>query len=155
MDAYVSKPIRHQELFETIQALVLDVPKISSAPPEETPKEVLDEAQLMSRVDNDPQLLRDLVDLFLAEYPRLLDEIRVAFDKKDARAVERGAHSLRGSAGNLAAKLAAEAALKLERLAQAEDWVYAEQGLTELESQLERLRPALRAAQAETGRGPL
>jgi len=155
MDAYVSKPIRHQALFETIQSLVLDVPNISPVPPEETPKEVLDEAALMSRVDNDPQLLRDLVDLFLAEYPRLLDEIRVAFDKKDARAAERGAHSLRGSAGNLAAKLAAEAALKVERLAQAEDWVYAENGLAELECQLKRLRPALRVVQAETERGPL
>jgi HPt (histidine-containing phosphotransfer) domain-containing protein len=155
MDAYVSKPIRHQELFETIQALVLDVPKISAALPEETPKEVLDEAQLMSCVDNDPQLLRDLVDRFLAEYPRLLDGIRVAVDKKDARAAERGAHSLRGSAGNLSAKLVAEAALRLERLAQAEDWVYAEHVLRELESQLERLRPALRAVQADIEKGPL
>jgi len=155
MDAYVSKPIRRLDLFETIQALVLDVPSIPSVPPEETPKEVLDEAQLMSRVDNDPQLLRDLVGLFLEDCPRLLDEIRVALGKKDAKAAERGAQALGGSAANLAAKLASEAAFKLERLAQAHDWAYAESGLQELEGQIERLKPALRAVQAETEKGSI
>ena len=151
MDGYVPKPIRHQDLFETIQTLVMEVPNISTdAPPEKPPKEVLDEALLMSRVESDPQLLRDLVDLFLEESPRLVDEIRVALDKKDAKAAERGAHSLKGSTGNLAAKLASEAARKLERLAHAGDLVNAESALEELECQLVCLKPALLAARAET-----
>ena len=127
------------------------VPGIAASfPPEEPAKEVLDEALLMSRVDNDPQLLKDLVDLFLEECPHLLDEITVALGKRDAKAVERGAHSLKGSTSNLAARLAWEAALKLERLAQAADWEHAESGLKDLKCQLERLRPALCAVQAET-----
>jgi CheY-like chemotaxis protein len=151
MDGYVPKPIRHQELFETIQTLVMDVPNIpTNAPPEKPLVEVLDEALLMSRVDSDPQLLRDLVDLFLEDCPRLVDEIRVALDRKEAKAVERGAHSLRGSTGNLAAKMASEAALKLERLTHAGDLVNAESALQELECQLERLKPALLAVRAET-----
>jgi PAS domain S-box-containing protein len=155
MDAYVSKPIRHQELFETIQALVMDVPNISTnVPPEQPPSEVLDEPLLMSRVDNDPQLLKDLVDLFLEEYPRLLEEIRVALDKKDAKAAARGAHSLKGSSSNLAARVASEAALRLESLVQAGDWVHAESGLQELECQLVRLKPALHAVQEEIEKGP-
>jgi len=155
MDAYVAKPIRHQDLFETIQALVMDVPNISTPiPPEEPPKEVLDEALLMSRLDNDAQLLKDLVDLFLEECARLLDEIRVALDKKDAKAAARGAHSLKGSTGNLAAKVASEAAFKVERFAQAGDWVQAESGLQELENQLLRLKPALCSLQAKTEKGP-
>jgi len=155
MDAYVSKPIRHQELFETIQALVMEAPSISThVLPEGAPKEVLDEPLLMSRVDNDPQLLKDLVDLFLEECPRLLEEIRVALDKKDAKAAARGAHSLKSSTSNLAARLASEAALRLESLAQAGDWVHANSGLQELECQLVRLKPALRAVQEEIERGP-
>ena len=151
MDAYVAKPIRHQDLFETIQALDREMPGIAaSSPPEEPSKEVLDEALLMSRVDNDPQLLKDLVDLFLEECPRILDEITVALGKRDAKAVEKGAHSLKGSTSNLAARLAGEAALKLERFAQAADWEHAESGLKDLKCQLERLKPALRAVQAET-----
>jgi HPt (histidine-containing phosphotransfer) domain-containing protein len=128
----------------------MEVPSISTpAPAEKSPAEVLDEAQLMSRVDNDPQLLRDLVDLFLEECPRLVDEIRVALDSKDAKALQRGAHSLKGSTTNLAAKMTSEAALKLERLAQAGDLAHAESVLQELERQLARLKPALLAVRAE------
>jgi PAS domain S-box-containing protein len=156
MDGYVPKPIRHQDLLDTIQALVMDVPNIPTpAPLEQPPVEVLDEALLVSRVDRDPQLLRDLVDLFLEECPRLVNEIRVALDRKDAKAVERGAHSLKGCTSNLAAKMASEAALKLERLAHAGDLVTAESALPELEGQLVRLKPALIAVRAETERRSL
>jgi HPt (histidine-containing phosphotransfer) domain-containing protein len=94
-------------------------------------------------------LLKDLVDLFQEECPRLLNEIRVALDRKDAKGVERGAHSLRGSVANLAAKSATEAALKVEVHAKDGDLVQAARGLGELESQLERLKPALHAVQVE------
>ena len=116
--------------------------------------EVLDEALLVSRVDGDPQLLSDLVDLFLEESPRLVDEIRVALERKDAKAVERGAHDLKGSTSNLAARMASEAALELERLARAGDLVEAESVLQKLELQLERLKPALLAVSAEIEKGP-
>jgi PAS domain S-box-containing protein len=151
MDGYVPKPIRHQDLLEAIQTLVTDVPDIpTSAPPEKPPLEVLDEGLLVSRVDSDPQLLGDLVDLFLEECPRLVGEIRGALERKDAKAVQRGAHSLKGSTSNLAAQMASEAALKLERLAQAGDLGHAESVLQELERELVRLKPALLAARAET-----
>jgi CheY-like chemotaxis protein/HPt (histidine-containing phosphotransfer) domain-containing protein len=151
MDGYVPKPIQHQDLLETIQTLVLDVPNIPShAPAEKSPAEILDEALLVSRVEGDPELLTDIVGLFLDEYPRLVDEIRMALDKRDAKTVQRGAHSLKGSASNLAARMASEAALKLERLAQAGDLVHADRLLHELESELERLKPALLAVRAAT-----
>jgi PAS domain S-box-containing protein len=152
MDAYVSKPIRHQDLFETIQALVVELPNIPPKVPVEEllPTDVLDKVLLMSRVDNDAQLLKDLVDLFLEECPHLLDEIRVALDQKDAKGAERGAHSLRGSLANLAAKSASDAALQVERHAKDGDLVQAAKGLEELEWQLERLKPALHAVQVET-----
>jgi CheY-like chemotaxis protein/HPt (histidine-containing phosphotransfer) domain-containing protein len=151
MDGYVPKPIRHQDLLETIQTLVTDVPDIPiPAPPEKPPAEVLDEVLFWSHVDSDAQLLRDLVDIFLEECPRLVDEIRVALNRKDAKGVQRGAHSLRGCTSNLAAQMASEAALKLERLAQAGDLLRAERALQDLEGQLERLQPALLAVRAGT-----
>lgn len=155
MDDYVPKPIRHQDLLETIQTLVMNVPNVpANAPPEKTPVEIVDEALLMSRVDSDAQLLRDLVDLFLEECPRLVDEIRVALDNKDAKSAQRGAHSLKGSTSNLAAKMASEAALKLERIAQAGNWLDAAGALQELEYQLACLQPALLAVRAGTEKRP-
>jgi PAS domain S-box-containing protein len=155
MDSYLSKPIRYQDLLETIQRLVSGMPDIpAAAPSEKTPAEVLDEASLMSRVDNDLQLLRDLVDLYLGDYPRLLDEIRAALGRKDSRALQRGAHSMKGCTSNLAAKLASEAAFKLEGLAHAGDWAEAGNALQSLERELARLKPALLAVRAETGKKP-
>ena len=94
------------------------------------------------------------MDLFVKEFPRLVDEIRVALERKDAKGVERGAHSLQGCTNNLAAQMASEAALKLERLARAGDLVDAESVLQELECQLERLKPALLAVRQEAEKRP-
>jgi PAS domain S-box-containing protein len=149
MDGYVAKPIRHQELMDTIEALVPGGPDVRPASPaQKTPHEVLDEALLVAHLDNDPQLLRDLVDLFLDESPRLLQDIAVALENRDAKGVQRGAHSLKGSTSNLAAPMASEAALELERLAQAGDFARADSVLRELKLQLERLAPALVAMRA-------
>ena len=150
MDAYVTKPIRHEELMETIQTLLLGAPNTPAPAPPESPAEVIvDEPLLVSHVDNDRELLRDLVDLFLAECPRLLNDIKTALDKRDAEAVLRGAHSLKGSTSNLAAKPAAHAAFELEKAAQMGDFARADCVLRELESQLERLKPALLALRTE------
>jgi PAS domain S-box-containing protein len=155
MDSYLSKPIRYQDLLETVQRLVSGMPDIPApAPFEKPPAEVLDEAMLMSRVDNDLQLLQDLVDLYLGDYPRLLDEMRAALGRKDPRALQRGAHSLKGCTSNLAAKLASEAAFKLEGLAHAGDWAEAGNALESLERELARLKPALLAMRAETEKKP-
>jgi len=155
MDSYLSKPIRYQDLLETIQRLVSGMPDIPApAPSEKPPVEVLDDALLMSRVDNDLQLLQDLVDLYLGDYPRLLDEIRAALGRKDYRALQRGAHSLKGCTSNLAAKLASEAAFKLEGLAHAGDWAEADNALESLERELARLKPALLAVREETEKKP-
>jgi PAS domain S-box-containing protein len=155
MDGYVPKPIRHQDLFETIHTLVLDVPGIPlNGRAEKDPEDILDEAVLLSRVDGDAQLLIDLVDLFLGEYPHLLEEIRTAIEKEDVKAVERGAHGLKGSTSNLTAIRAAEAARKLERLAREGGLVGAQDLLRELESQLARLQPALLALWTKAKKRP-
>jgi len=157
MGSYLSKPIRYQDLLETIQRLVSgmpDVPAPAPAPAERPPAEVLDEAALMSRVDNDLQLMQDLIDLYLADYPRLVDEIRTALERKDARALQRGAHSLKGCTSNLAAKLASEAAFKLEGLAHTGNWAEAADALESLERELARLKPALVAVRTETEQKP-
>jgi len=155
MDAYLSKPIRYQDLLETIQRLVRGLPDLPPpTPAEKPPAEVLDEALLLARVDNDLQLLRDLVDLYLGDYPRLVDEIRAGLERKDARALQRGAHSVKGCTSNLAAKLASEAAFKLEGLAHTGNWAETANAVLSLERELARLKPALLAFRAETGKRP-
>ena len=77
---------------------------------------VLDRELAMTRVGGDAELLKELGDLFLEEYPRLMGELRAAFDQRDAKQVERTAHGLKGSVANFGAKPAVDAAFQIEQL---------------------------------------
>jgi HPt (histidine-containing phosphotransfer) domain-containing protein len=73
----------------------------------------------MTRVGGDAELLKELADLFLEEYPRLMAELRAAHEQGDAKQVERTAHGLKGSVANFGAKPAVDAASQIEQLGKA------------------------------------
>lgn len=77
---------------------------------------VLDREVAEARVGGDTELLRELAQLFLEEYPRLVAELRAAHAAGDARGMERSAHGLKGSVANFGARQAVEVAYKIERL---------------------------------------
>ena len=64
--------------------------------------EVIDELLALSD-DGDPELLVDLIQMFLADGPTKLDSIQRGIDTGDWERVERAAHALKGSSGNLGA----------------------------------------------------
>ena len=66
--------------------------------------EVIDELVSLSE-DGDPELLVDLIRMFLEDAPQKLAAIESAFAGGDLEQVERAAHSLKGSSGNLGAIL--------------------------------------------------
>ncbi len=63
----------------------------------------LDEAVALSRVGGDVELLREVVGLFLDDYPQSLDLIRDAVARGDQAGLERHAHSLKGSVSTFGA----------------------------------------------------
>jgi HPt (histidine-containing phosphotransfer) domain-containing protein len=65
-------------------------------------QEVIDELLALTE-DGDPELLVDLVSMFLADAPTKVDAIVTGLERGDLHQVERAAHSLKGSAGNLGA----------------------------------------------------
>ena len=107
----------------------------------------LDEAVALSRVGGDFELLREVVGLFLDDYPQALEKIREAVVAGDQANLERQAHSLKGSVSTFGAKEAFEAALALERQGRAGDLTSATDGLSRLEHALSALRPELEAIQ--------
>lgn len=109
----------------------------------------LDHALALERVGGDHGLLREIAALFLGEYPRIMGEIRVALATGNAAAVERAAHSLKGSVGNFGAQQAYDAALRLEMIARNRDLSGAAAAFDELASALDSLRPALVALKGE------
>jgi two-component system sensor histidine kinase/response regulator len=104
---------------------------------------IIDRAGVMERLDGDQELLGELVELFLADSPRLLEDIRGAIDSKDAEQLMRAAHTLKGSVSNFCAPTAVEAAQKLETLGRIGDLATAPEYLARLDPMMERLNAEL------------
>ncbi len=89
-------------------------------------------------------LFKEIVDIFLDDYPRILSEIRNAILNGDSKTLERAAHSIKGSTGNLSAIGAYKAAFKLEEIGRSCNISKAEIAYKELEKEIEQLKPVLK-----------
>ena len=109
----------------------------------------LDESVALSRVGGDVELLREVVGLFLDDYPQSLDLIRDAVARGDQSSLERHAHSLKGSVSTFGAQEAYDAATALEKQGRTGDLSCAPEGLRRLEHAMIALRPELVALQTK------
>jgi PAS domain S-box-containing protein len=133
MDAYVSKPIRAEELYAVLDQLA------PAAPP------VIDDAALLSRLNGNRRLLREMAGLFLADCPKMLSALRDAVAAGNAQAVAQAAHALKGSVANFAAAEAVQAALRLESIGTQGDLTGLREAHAGLEREMARVEQALRA----------
>jgi signal transduction histidine kinase/HPt (histidine-containing phosphotransfer) domain-containing protein/ActR/RegA family two-component response regulator len=160
MDGYVSKPIRAHDLYSAMDELA--PPPFASALPSETVIRVdapepsyptmtsgadaplkIDWDQAMLCTGGDRDLMRTMVEIFLTESPRMLDEAKAAAAAKDRHGLRRAGHSLKGSCGYFAVPEAYEAALCVEQLAADGELAQACEALERLTQQIDRLGPAL------------
>ena len=109
----------------------------------------LDESVALSRVGGDVELLREVIGLFLDDYPQSLEMIRDAVARGDQSSLERHAHSLKGSVSTFGAQEAFDAALALEKQGRSGDLAQSQEGLRRLEHALATLRPELEALQTK------
>jgi CheY-like chemotaxis protein len=147
MDGYISKPLRAGELFETISRLVPPTGKASKGTSrvQGGAPEVMDMAAATMRLEGDVELLKEIADVFLEQSPQLLLRIKEAAERGDSKTVERAAHTIKGSVSNFAAEPAYRAAQKLEEMGRHGDINRAGEACADLESEIERLKPALAA----------
>jgi two-component system sensor histidine kinase/response regulator len=153
MDAFVSKPIRPVALLAAIDAAIRRSAQAVAKPDVEARLAVypvLDDAALLGLVGGDADLLRELVGLFLEDGPRRLEEIRAALEARDAEALLRAAHQLKGSAASVCGKRTSSAALRLEELAEKADLVEAGRLYPTLERELDKLQEELALLAART-----
>jgi CheY-like chemotaxis protein len=149
MDDYVSKPIHAKDLFAVIDRLTANaptpapVPERAEPPTEEPQNGALDKAEVLSRVDGDIELLRELSGIFIAEYPKLLTQVREAMTGGNGDVLGKAAHTVKGMLANLGAKSAAEAALRLEKMGAGNDLSGADEAYATLEKEIERFSHAL------------
>jgi PAS domain S-box-containing protein len=153
MDAYVSKPLRAEELFSTLEEFtpqskeaITPVPQAEASVPAE---EIFDRTELLSLVDGDVSLLTELTDLFWESSPQLVAQMRTAVTDKDATTLAYTVHTLKGSVGNFAAKRALSAIAYLEKIGAQGNIEQAPPAVDMLETELARLREALSSLKAE------
>ncbi|HLF25118.1 MAG TPA: response regulator [Anaerolineae bacterium] len=110
MDAYVSKPVRIDELSKIIEPFLTERAE-PVAPP-------VDLKEALEVVGDDVDILRNAVLLASDEIPIQLARLKDALGRQDAAAVEAGAHRLKGVMGNVGGLAAHEAAQQLETMAE-------------------------------------
>lgn len=110
---------------------------------------VLDRAVALDRVGGDEELLAEVAQLFLEDYPNSMREIDEAVAKGDAKLLERAAHTLKGAASNFGANPVTETAFALEMagrkgslMAISNDYARLTSALRELHQDLEKLSAA-------------
>jgi two-component system, sensor histidine kinase and response regulator len=106
----------------------------------------VDVPRILERFEGDEELVREIAQLVIQEYPPLVDALRDAAAQGDAYALERNAHSLKGMVANFQADSAVDAALTLERMGRVGDLTGAHDCLRRLESALADLHHGLTAA---------
>jgi HPt (histidine-containing phosphotransfer) domain-containing protein len=105
-------------------------------------RRVLDKLSAL-RPLGEPDLALEVIDLFLSDVPQRLDALRDSLARSDLPTVARIAHSLKGSAGHLGAKLLATLCTRLEHKARSNTPFNTHFAITSIEEELGRVREAL------------
>jgi two-component system, sensor histidine kinase and response regulator len=140
MDDYLAKPLRPEALDEVLERW-LGVAPVAVGDPAPAVEALIDDARMRTFRDDYPDIVDQLLDLFLTSTPPLLDELRTALDAGDDDALRRAAHKLKGSCQNIGATFMATLCRSIE----------AGEGdlagtVTELDSALARTETAIRRA---------
>lgn len=107
------------------------------------PRECFDRQGLLAHVEGDWSLLREIVELFRDEYPRLIQAARAAIAAHDGRGLARTAHTLKGAVGNFCAPLAVAEIQQLECWGKSGNFPAASHTLQAVEQSLALLTSAL------------
>jgi len=97
-----------------------------------------------------PGLLRELIDLFLKEAGTHLAGLQASFKARDAGSFERGAHTLKGSSGNLGAQAMSRICGELQAIGRAADWGRAPEEMSRLEEEFRLVRAELEVERARS-----
>lgn len=150
MDAYISKPIKAGEVFETMDRIVKNQESQDRGTAVDVEGAVIDYSAAIRHLEGDVDLLKEIAEMFLEESPALMDQMREAASRGDSKTLERAAHTIKGSVGNFAAKPAFEAAQRLEDIGREGKLDDVAEAYSILEREMEMLKPALAALGRDT-----
>ena len=174
MDGYLSKPIRAETLYGMIESLVAEGdgmadeavvrttgPGIHRAesgndfeqeqdplvldPKEQHVEQLFNWDTALEQLNGNEKVLKDIAEMFMEQYPNLVQAIRGSIENEDMPELRRSAHTLKGSAATFSAGPVVKAAYRLETMGREMDITDVDSALKDLDRALAELAPALLA----------
>jgi two-component system sensor histidine kinase/response regulator len=143
-NTYLAKPIRADELFDTIAALFAAPGEAATSPATPQPKrDIADWPDALRAVRGDHRLLRTIVEAATKEIPRLMTAIREAVSGGKAAELQLAAHTLKGAIRYFASSPGFELVRRLEKMGHDNNLEGAQESLAALEAEVQTLTPAL------------
>jgi CheY-like chemotaxis protein len=153
MDAYVSKPVKADELFAAITAIVAPVPEPGPSAQAQTSEPraaaTIELTALLENFGGRGDLVGDVIDVFLVDAPVMLTRLESAARSGSASEVAAAAHAIKGSAGLFSQGDAYTSARALELRARGGDVTASDDAAAEIAGALSRLMTELRDLRAK------
>jgi HPt (histidine-containing phosphotransfer) domain-containing protein len=112
---------------------------------------LFDRTTLLQRLEGDTELLDEVLQIFINDCPPMLEKIRRAAARRDAKALLFPAHALKGAAANVCACRILAVALNLELMARDDRLVDVEAQVSALEAEISGFSRLFSAKSREQG----
>lgn len=152
MDDYLIKPIDETTLLACLKkwlSLPRQLPSIETSPPEQPPAGGFDLGKVIQACRNDPNLIREMLNLFCSTTVEQLSRLDTAVRQGDIQTIKREAHQIKGGAAYLGARGLVRLSREIEESAKAEagpDTIEAQ--MKELSAEFIQLKREIEQSQA-------
>lgn len=120
MDDFLSKPLDANKLYEVLGRFIQVAEPDEEKPPEQE-RELVEIWRLRDLTGNDPDLMYEMIQLFLVETEQGVKKCREALHQEDAAAMRAAAHGVKGACANMGIPRMEDVAAQLEDMAEAEN----------------------------------
>jgi len=150
MDAYLSKPINPDELFEVISEIFQKKNKESKLTNKsrdflkESDDSEIDIKKALEMVDGDRDLLKELISMFINDFPDKINSMEDAIKEKNYAKLREISHNIKGASGNLGLTKIYDLCLKLENMAKEKKINKASDIIVDLKNHVSKLEGAVK-----------
>lgn len=144
MDGYIAKPIRAKDLYAIVEGIAAGAGRSQSQGRGTADEEgTIDRDQVLEHTGGSIETLKELVELFAVECPRLMRKMRDAITNNSPSELQQAAHTLKGSIQIFGATRPAAAAFRLETMGRDKNLTGVEEAWSTLVKEIEWFMPML------------